>query len=93
VATIAEVPTFKELGYDIVVSESVVLFGPKELPEDIVQILATAFNAAIKTESFKKFAADNQLIIDWQDGARIYQILSDEYQFLGDLAIRIKARS
>lgn len=67
VATMAEVPTFKELGYDIVVSESVVMFGPKELPEDVVQILATAFNAAAKTESFKKFAADNQPIIDCQD--------------------------
>lgn len=93
VATMAEVPTFKELGYDIVVSESVVMFWPKELPEDVVQIVSTAFNAAVKTESFMKFMAAKQLIFDWQDGAPIYSILADEYQFLGNLAGQIKTQS
>ena len=50
-----EVPTLKDLGYDIQVGMNAVLNGPKGLPEPIVKKLEQAYLEATKNPLFEKY--------------------------------------
>ena len=54
----ADVPTFKEQGYDIVVPSPLGLAGPRELPPSIVRKLEEAVQAALQDNIFKQTAAN-----------------------------------
>lgn len=49
-----DVPTFKELGYDFVFADNVMIFAPVGLPDDVKQSLEAALLAAMEMEGFKK---------------------------------------
>ncbi|MBQ0131184.1 MAG: tripartite tricarboxylate transporter substrate binding protein [Comamonas sp.] len=49
-----DVPTLKELGYDIVVDSPIGLAGPKNMPAPIVKALHDAFRQAMQEEPFLK---------------------------------------
>ena len=57
-ASLPDVPTMKELGYDVEFSLWVGLFAPKGTPDAIVDSCATTAKKAVATEQFKK-AIDN----------------------------------
>ena len=57
-ASLPDVPTMKELGYDVEFGLWVGLFAPKGTPEAIVSKLRTESKKAVDTEPFKK-AIDN----------------------------------
>lgn len=50
----SQVPTMKEAGYDVVVPSPLGLAGPKDMPQDIVNTLDKAVNAAMADPAFKK---------------------------------------
>ncbi|MFH1487325.1 MAG: tripartite tricarboxylate transporter substrate binding protein [Pseudomonadota bacterium] len=50
------VPTYKELGYDLVSPTAALIFGPKGMPEDVVKKLGEVFAAAVKSDAFKMVA-------------------------------------
>jgi tripartite-type tricarboxylate transporter receptor subunit TctC len=54
-----DVPTFKELGYDLVASTWFSLSGPKGLPKEIVQRLNAAMLAALDRPEIKKRATQD----------------------------------
>jgi len=56
-----DVPTAKELGYDVVVSRWMGVAAPKGLPAEVKALLVDAFKKATDTEEFKKFNAQNGL--------------------------------
>lgn len=47
-----DVPTFRELGYDFVFADNVMIFGPVGIPEDVKDTLEGALLAAMETEPF-----------------------------------------
>lgn len=51
---IPEVPTLKELGYDIVTESRVVINGPPGIPKNIVKILEETFKKSMDDEGFKQ---------------------------------------
>jgi tripartite-type tricarboxylate transporter receptor subunit TctC len=51
-----QIPTAKELGYDVVWESTNFVMGPPKLPKEIVQILADAVEKAAKDPEFVKFA-------------------------------------
>jgi tripartite-type tricarboxylate transporter receptor subunit TctC len=57
-ASLPDVPTMKELGYDVLFSLWVGLFAPKGTPDAIIDKLRTESKQAASTEQFKK-AIDN----------------------------------
>ena len=57
-ASLPDVPTLKELGYDVEFSLWVGLFAPKGTPEPVIAKLRTDSRKAAETETFKK-AIDN----------------------------------
>ena len=54
-----EVPTLKELGYDVVVPSPLGLAGPKDLPKPIVDKLDRAIKQALDDPAFKKLMDAN----------------------------------
>ena len=57
-ASLPDVPTMKELGYDVEFSLWVGLFAPKGTPEPIIKTLREDSKKAVDAEQFKK-AIDN----------------------------------
>lgn len=56
VSSFPDVPTFKELGYDITFGTWRGLAVPKGTPDDVEKILADAFKQGYETEEFQSFA-------------------------------------
>lgn len=48
------IPTLKEIGYDIVVESRATIYGPPGVPKDIVKKLEETFKKAMDSEGFKK---------------------------------------
>lgn len=76
-----DVPTFKELGYDFEFTDFVLIFGPKDMPEDVKSALESALLAAMDSEGFKASAANIGLILNplgSDDTTALVQRLDDE---------------
>ncbi|NLW25319.1 MAG: tripartite tricarboxylate transporter substrate binding protein [Clostridia bacterium] len=67
VETFPDVPTFKELGYDVEFGTWRGLAVPKGTPEEVRAILADAFKKAYDTEAFQTFAKNSGLGLAYQD--------------------------
>jgi len=61
---IPEVPTFKELGFDIILSNKRGIVGPKGLPKEIRDILANATKKAVESPDFIERAEATKMPID-----------------------------
>jgi tripartite-type tricarboxylate transporter receptor subunit TctC len=74
----ADVPTFRELGYDLVATNWFGLAGPAGLPADIVRKVNHEINIAMaKPESQKRMREDGMLI-HGMDEAQFRKFIEDE---------------
>ncbi len=62
----ANVPTFREQGFDVVVPSPLGIAGPKDLPADIVQKLAAAVKAAMDDSAFQQAAANYGVRLEYR---------------------------
>lgn len=62
--TFPDVPTLKELGYDVSIGTWRGLGVPKDTPDDIVKVLVDGYGKAVESESFKKFMENSGLTIE-----------------------------
>lgn len=67
---IPDVPTFKELGYDVVWGGMRVLAVPAETPQEIQDKLTAAFKAGFDDPEFQKKAKEAGMGAYWMDGAK-----------------------
>lgn len=67
--SLPDVPTFKELGYDVIWGGMRVLAVPAGTPDDIKEILTNAFKAAYDNSEFQQKAAETGMNAYWMDGA------------------------
>lgn len=67
-ASLPDVPTAKELGYDVAIGTWRGLAVPKDTPDAIVEKLYTIFDAASKSEAFVNFMNGSNNVIDIMDG-------------------------
>jgi tripartite-type tricarboxylate transporter receptor subunit TctC len=65
----ADVPTFRELGFDLVHGASRGIVGPPNMPPAIVARLEAAFRTALTDENFKREAARNFMPLNTLVGA------------------------
>jgi len=56
---IADVPTLKELGYDVVLSQLRGVVAPLDIPQEAVDYLYNMFKKAAETPEWKEFVANN----------------------------------
>lgn len=64
-----DVPTAKELGYDVVWANPAWWLGPKGMDAAVADTLSTAIQTAIESDELKTWFAENSLDAYWSDGA------------------------
>jgi tripartite-type tricarboxylate transporter receptor subunit TctC len=60
-----KIPTVKELGYDVSMESTNFLMGPPKLPQDIVNVLVSNIEKAVKEPDFIKFAIERNNRWEW----------------------------
>jgi tripartite-type tricarboxylate transporter receptor subunit TctC len=75
-----DIPTLKDLGYDIPVPNSFMIVAPKGMPENILKIHEEAFLKAARGDVFKEFLKKLMLDHDVRDRAAAKKTLETEYQ-------------
>ncbi len=75
-----DVPTLRDLGYDIDVSFDIGLAGPKGIDPQILQKLEDAFAQAAKDPRFVKFVKDNNMVQTYMNAKQYTQYLKKNYE-------------
>lgn len=75
-----DVPTFKEIGYDVGVGLKFFFFGPRNMDAGVKQYIHDAFKQAMQNDDFKKFIASREVEVDYMDGAQTKAMLWSEYK-------------
>lgn len=83
-----DVPTFKELGYDITLTTYTVLIGPNGLPSEVVSKLQEAYKKVSKDPSFIKFMDSQGVTVVYEDGAELKKRLWKDYNMNKDIIER-----
>lgn len=75
-----DVPTFKELGFDLTISVDWFLLAPKGTPADVIKTLETASMEAANSEAFKAFVSERgqQLLV--RDGATMEAKIRKDFE-------------
>lgn len=74
-----DVPTFKELGYDVALNDRCGIAGPAGLPEPIVKYLHDAFKKTMEDKSFTKLAKRLGLNIEYLSPEEYKKALQEDY--------------
>ncbi len=74
------IPTLKDLGYDMEVSFDIGLSAPKGVPPQILQKLEDAFAKAAKEPKFQNFIKDNEMHYTYINGKEYSQYLKRNYE-------------
>lgn len=77
IPNLPNIPTLKEMGYDIVVESRLSIYGPPGVPKDVVKILEDAFHKAMDDNDFKKICASFEIIPSFLDGDQIDKLHRD----------------
>ena len=81
----ADVPTLKEAGYDVALTPQIrAVVAPPDQPDDASKYWEGRFDALRKTESWKKYIADNQLEERFTTGAELKRTVADIERQLKD---------
>jgi tripartite-type tricarboxylate transporter receptor subunit TctC len=80
---LADTPTAVEAGYDVPVQQARAVVAPKGTPQEVLDRLNEAFNAAFDTEEYQQFNEDNQLT-PWEvDGDEVTKTYTDNLEKYG----------
>ncbi|MGD1822681.1 MAG: tripartite tricarboxylate transporter substrate binding protein [Pleomorphochaeta sp.] len=84
----ADVPTFKEEGFDLVFSVDWFLLAPKGTPDDVVKTLEEAAMEAAESDAFKAFVKERgqQLLI--RDGDTMKAKITKDYEMYKEILNR-----
>lgn len=80
-----EVPTLRELGYDVSVAAWGGLALPKGVDPQIYNVLADAFKKAYDSETFQKFLADRGMTPAYLDGEKFKAFAISQYNMFMEL--------
>lgn len=80
-----DVPTLKELGYDVSVAAWGGLALPKGVDPEVYKILADAFKKAYESETFQKFLSDRGMTPAYLDGEKFKEFAISQYNMFMEL--------
>jgi tripartite-type tricarboxylate transporter receptor subunit TctC len=75
-----DVPTFKELGYDVGVSLSFVFLGPNKMPPATKAYFHDVIKTVLDDPSFQQFATSREVEVNYLDGAATRAMLWSAYR-------------
>lgn len=76
-----DVPTLKELGYDVDVTAWGGFGVPKDTPDEVKEVLYAAFEKAVNSEEFKEMAAAKQYSPMVKDHEQFAEFAQNQYEF------------
>ena len=89
VAALPEVPTFKELGYDIEFYIWAGLFAPRGTPAPVMQKAREAVKEAVKTPEFKSAMEKIETPIAYLDAPELQKFWQKDAKMLADAIKRV----
>ena len=87
---LADVPTYKELGYDVVIGVHLALWAPPNTPQEIIDVLSEAVKYVSEHPDYLQFAKDNLIIPDYKDAADLVRLFTNTTEGLKPVAKIIK---
>jgi tripartite-type tricarboxylate transporter receptor subunit TctC len=89
-----DVPTLKELGYNVPTTNNICVIAPKGVPEPIRKTLEEAFSNAAKSKAFTSFVENMLQLPLFKDGAATRKTIEAEYkqwsEILDELGMKAK---
>jgi tripartite-type tricarboxylate transporter receptor subunit TctC len=85
----ANVPTLSEVGYKFSYGAYHFLYGPKDLPDNIVAILDTAIKKAVESDEFKKFAQTYGYVVTYRGPADATAYVKNDDAFTANMVKRL----
>lgn len=74
-----DVPTFKELGHDMVIRAWAALVAPKDTPKDVLDTLREAAKQATQTKEYKEYFEKQGIVPQSIIGADAQKMMEDDY--------------
>lgn len=84
-AIYTQVPTLKELGYDVPCPVFLSIMAPKGTPDDIIKKLEDAFGQAMRQPAFINGMKDLRLTIHYRDSKELTEYVARNYDAFGRL--------
>lgn len=89
VAALPDVPTLKELGYDVEFYLWVGMFAPKQAPAPVMRVLREAVRQTVNDSDFKASMTKPETPIEYRDGDDFQKWWDREYKAIGDAIARV----
>lgn len=80
-----DVPTLKELGYNVPTTNNICVIAPKGIPEPIRKTLEEAFSSAAKSKAFISFVQNMLQMPLFKDGAATKGTIEAEYKLWSEI--------
>jgi len=90
VAALPDVPTMKELGYDVVLPAWMVLFAYKGVPEENIKFLGEKFTEALNTVSAKALASKANVVLTPNTGEQLEHLYNQTIKNLKDILASVE---
>jgi tripartite-type tricarboxylate transporter receptor subunit TctC len=80
-----DIPTLKELGYNLSVSYDIGIGGPKGIPSSAIQKLQDALVKASEEPKFQDFVKKNMMVYNYMGSEQYSQYLKQKYDFYAQI--------
>ncbi len=87
-----DVPTWKELGYNVAVDLWFLLIAPKETPAAVIQFIHDSARTAMNEPGFEKFVKTREIKIDYRGGPKLHEDLWQQYRKHTEILTRLGLR-
>ena len=84
-----DVPTLKELGYDLPASRTYFIAAPKGVPEHVTKTLEDALNKAVRHEAYKELLKKIMLEPEIKDREEMRRMIESEYKSWDELTDKL----
>jgi len=88
-----DVPTARELGYDVALTSYISIFGPKGMPEAVVSMLADALKKGTETDAFKKLIEGQGSVVRYQAPAELRSRMEKDYILFGEMIKKLNLKA
>lgn len=86
ISTHPDVPTFKELGFDVTTTSDYIVYAPKGLPAKTRSKIVDAVKEAVNDPDFAKVLTAQNIIVQFTDGKKMTESFTEVFNALGEAA-------
>ena len=87
-----DVPTIKEVGYNVTAPSPIGIAGPDGMPEDVKKVLHDAFKEAMNDPKVVKTCQKLQMPMTYEDAEQFKKTIKDMWDYYGKIAEQVGLR-